>query len=130
MSVHGTFPLGLVAPFAPNRTVNADSTAFFNSSGFTQRSSGVFFSAVMAGPMPAHPVTAGDPTYSATALESASAVIVNPAWSPRNAEWGHAIGAAERGWDSPTPHSRSKWGSCTGSVCDSKYLTAAVTLRL
>jgi hypothetical protein len=53
----------------------------------------------------AHPATAGDTTYSATALESASVVVVNPAWSSRNAEWGHASARLRergRGWDSPT----------------------------
>jgi hypothetical protein len=67
--------------------------------------------------LPAHPPMVGDPTYSTTALASASAVMVNPEWSPRNAD--HAIGAAERaraGRDSPTPHSRSNRTSCTGRV--------------
>ncbi len=74
-----TLALGFAAPFAPNRSVSADSTAFFSSRGFTQRSSGVFFSAVIAAPMFAHPATAGEPTYSATPLASASEVMANPA---------------------------------------------------
>jgi hypothetical protein len=42
----------------------------------------------MAAPMLAHPATAGDPTYSATALERASVVMVNPECSQNG---GHAI---------------------------------------
>lgn len=86
-----TLPLGFAASFAPNRAVNADSTAFFSSSGLTQRSAGVFFSAVMAAPIPVQPATAGDPTYSATAVERASALTLNPVWL-RNG--GHAIEGA------------------------------------
>lgn len=77
--------LGFAASFAPNRSTSADLTAFFSSSGFTQCACnvgvGVFFSTEMATPMFTHPVTARDLTYSATALEGASAVIVDPVWS-------------------------------------------------
>ena len=73
-----TLPLGLAASFAPNLSSSADSTAFFTSRVFAQRNAGVFLSAVMAAPMFAHPVTADELTYSATALESASGVMLNP----------------------------------------------------
>lgn len=73
-----TLPLGFAASFAPNLSASADSTAFFTSRVFAQRNAGVFLSAVMAAPMFAHPVTADELTYSATALESASGVILNP----------------------------------------------------
>jgi hypothetical protein len=66
------------ASFAPNLSVSADSTAFFSSSGFAQRSSGVLLSAVMVVPMLVHPATAGELTYSETALASTSGVMLNP----------------------------------------------------
>jgi hypothetical protein len=70
--------LGFATSFAPNLSASADSTAFFTSRGFAQRNAGVFLSAVMAAPMFAHPVTADELTYTATASESASGVILNP----------------------------------------------------
>jgi hypothetical protein len=73
-----TLPLGFASPFAPNRSVSADSTAFLISRGFTQRNPGVFLSTVMAAPMPVQPETAGELTYSETAFERASWVILNP----------------------------------------------------
>ena len=73
-----TLPLGFAASFAPNLSAIADSTAFFTSRVFAHRNAGVFLSAVMAAPMFTHPVTADELTYSATALESASGVMLNP----------------------------------------------------
>jgi hypothetical protein len=70
--------LGFVASFAPNLSASADSTAFFTSRGFAQRNAGAFLSAVMAAPMFAHPVIADELTYSVTALESSSGVMLNP----------------------------------------------------
>lgn len=63
-----TLLLGFASPFAPNLFTSADSTAFLISSGFTQRKSGEFLSAVMAAPIFAHPVTADELTCSKTAL--------------------------------------------------------------
>jgi hypothetical protein len=70
--------LGFAASLAPNRSVNAASTAFFISNELTQRNAGIFLSAVMAAPIFPHPLTADELTYSETALESASGVMLNP----------------------------------------------------
>ena len=87
-------PLGLAASFAPNLSSSAVSTAFFTSRVFAQRNAGVFLSAVMAAPMFAHPVTADELTYSATALESASGVMLNPVGVVREEE--NQMGNASR----------------------------------
>jgi hypothetical protein len=73
-----TLLLGFDASFAPNLPTSADSTAIFTSRGLAQRNAGVFLSAVMAAPMFAHPVIADELTYSETALDRASGVILNP----------------------------------------------------
>src|SRR5216683_334368 len=73
-----TLLLGFATSFPPNLSVSADSTAIFTSRGFTHRNAGVFLSAVMAAPMFVHPVIAVELTYSETALERASGVMLNP----------------------------------------------------
>jgi hypothetical protein len=52
-----TLPFGLAASLGPKLSVKAFSTAFFTSSGFAHRSSGVLFTALIAGPKLAHPGT-------------------------------------------------------------------------
>ena len=80
-----TLPLGFAASFAPNLSASADSTAFFTSKGFAHRNAGVFLSAVIAAPIFAQPVTAGELTYSETALGRASGVMLNPVGVVRGA---------------------------------------------
>jgi hypothetical protein len=60
MLVAGTLALlfCLLASLGPKLSMKAFSTAFFTSSGFAHRSSGVLFRALMTGPKLAHPVTA------------------------------------------------------------------------